>query len=140
MTQEIYPSLAYEDARTAIGWLERTFGLQPQLIVPGDGGAVAHAELRTPDGAVLMVLSTAASTRRDRSPRALGGTASSVYLVVADIDTAYARAVSAGAEVFNPLRDAGYGREFCCLDPEGHIWTLGTYRPEVAATVPPPPA
>lgn len=140
MTQEIFPSLAYEDARTAIGWLERTFGLQAQLVVPGDDGAIAHAELRTPDGAVLMLLSTAASTRRNRSPRGLGGTASSVYLVVADIDAAYERAVSGGAEVFNPLRDAGYGREFCCLDTEGHIWTLGTYRPEVAATAPSQPA
>jgi uncharacterized glyoxalase superfamily protein PhnB len=79
---------------------------------------------------VVLVLSTRASTRRHRSPRTLGGTAQSVYVHVPDADTVHDRAVAAGAEVFNPLHDTGYGsREFCCLDPEGHIWTFGTYRP-----------
>lgn len=47
-------------------------------------------------------------------------------------DGQHARAVAAGAEVFNPLREIEYGREFCCLDLEGHIWTFGTYLPDAA--------
>jgi uncharacterized glyoxalase superfamily protein PhnB len=46
-----------------------------------------------------------------------------------DPDAVHDRAVRAGAEVFNPLRSTDHGREFCCLDPEGHIWTFGTYAP-----------
>ena len=137
MPQTIYPSLAYEDATAALGWLRDAFGLTPGLVVPADpDGAdgphrvIAHAEVTTESGDVLLLISTQASTRRDRSPRTLGGTAQSVYLHVADVDAAHDRAVAAGAEVFNPLHDTGYGsREFCCLDPEGHIWTFGTYRP-----------
>jgi uncharacterized glyoxalase superfamily protein PhnB len=129
MSQHIYPSLAYEDAEQAIEWLGDAFGFERRFVVPGDEG-ILHAELRTDEGNVVMLLSTSQSTRRDRSPRSLGGTAQCVYVAVEDIDAAYERAVAAGADVFNPLRDTGYGREFCCYDLEGHIWTLGTYRPQ----------
>jgi uncharacterized glyoxalase superfamily protein PhnB len=127
--QTIYPSLAYEDAERAIEWLIEAFGFDLAFSVPGEDGGILHAELRTPDGDAIMVLSTRHSTRRDRSPRSLGGTAQSVYLVTRDPDSLHDRAARAGAEVFNPLRDTDHGREFCCLDPEGHIWTFGTYAP-----------
>ena len=129
MTQRIFPSLAYENAEQAMEWLGTAFGFTRHLVVPGPAGTVAHAELRSADGAVIMLLSTQLSTRRNRSPRTLGGTAQSVFTTVADIDAVHQRAVAAGAEVFNPPRDTEYGREFCCLDPEGHIWTFCTYAP-----------
>lgn len=125
----MYPSLAYEDAPAAIEWLGKAFKFEPQLVIPGESGTVVHAELRTPGGAVVMIISTQLSTRRNRSPRTLGGTAQSVYLAVDDVDGRHERAVAAGAEVFNPLHDTEHGREFCCLDPEGHIWTFGSYDP-----------
>jgi uncharacterized glyoxalase superfamily protein PhnB len=129
MTQSVYPSLAYEDADSAIEWLTQTFAFTVRMVVPGDGGGILHGELVTQEGDTIMVLSTIHSTRRDRSPRSLGGTAQSVYVATGDPDALHARALEAGAEVFNPIHDAGYGREFCCYDPEGHIWTFGTYVP-----------
>jgi uncharacterized glyoxalase superfamily protein PhnB len=131
--QSVFPSLAYEDAAQAVDWLAGTFDFEQVLRVPGDGGGILHAELRTPDGDIVMVLSTQQSTRRSRSPRSLGGTAQSVYIATSDVDGLHQRAVNAGAEVFSPLRETGHGREFCCLDPEGHIWTFGTYRPGAGA-------
>jgi uncharacterized glyoxalase superfamily protein PhnB len=128
-SQTVYPSLAYEDAGRAIEWLAQAFGFEPALVIAGEGGGILHAELRTGDRATVMVLSTRHSTRRDRSPRSLGGTAQSVYVATTDPDRVHDSAVRAGAEVFNPPHDAGHGREFCCLDPEGHIWTFGTYSP-----------
>jgi hypothetical protein len=35
MRQQIYPSLAYEDAERAIEWLRAAFGIEAQLVVPG---------------------------------------------------------------------------------------------------------
>jgi uncharacterized glyoxalase superfamily protein PhnB len=130
--QSVFPSLAYEDAERAVEWLAGTFGFEMILSVPGDGGGILHAELRTPEGDIVMVLSTQQSTRRSRSPRSLGGTAQSVFVASSDVDGLHQRAADAGAEVFNPLHDTGHGREFCCFDPEGHIWTFGTYRPDAA--------
>jgi uncharacterized glyoxalase superfamily protein PhnB len=130
MAQNVYPSLAYEDAQAALAWLTEAFGFEAGLVVPGDNGDVLHAEVRTGGDDLVMVISTSLSTRRSRSPRSLGGTAQSVYVAVADIDQVHDQARAAGAEVFNPLHDTGYGsREFCCLDPEGHIWTFSTYQP-----------
>lgn len=135
MAQTVYPSLAYEDASAALEWLQKAFGLETRLVVPGDNGTVIHSEVQTPSGGLIMVLSTANSTRRKRSPRSLGGTAESVYVAVDtdELDELHARAGAAGAEIFNPLRDTEYGREFCCTDPEGHIWTFGTYQPQEPA-------
>jgi uncharacterized glyoxalase superfamily protein PhnB len=131
--QSVYPSLAYEDAELAIDWLVEAFGFELAFRVPGETGGVLHAELRTPEGDAIMVLSTEHSTRRSRSPRSLGGTAQSVYVAVGDVDAVHDRALRANAEVFNPLHDTPYGsREFCCYDAEGHIWTFGTYRPAVS--------
>jgi uncharacterized glyoxalase superfamily protein PhnB len=131
MTKDVYPSLAYDDAAGAISWLGEAFGFVPGLVVPAaSGDDIAHAEVRTATDGVVMLISTGQSTRRSRNPRALGGTAHSVYVTVDDVDGLHDRAVAAGAEVFNPLHTTDYGtREFCCLDPEGHIWTFGTYNP-----------
>lgn len=64
-SQTVFPSVAYEDAERAIEWLGEAFGFEPALVVPGEGVGVLHAELRTGDGATVMVLLTRHSTSRD---------------------------------------------------------------------------
>jgi uncharacterized glyoxalase superfamily protein PhnB len=40
--------------------------------------------------------------------------------------------VSAGAEVLGELSEKDYGsRDFSVMDPEGNVWSFGTYRPAV---------
>ena len=52
------------------------------------------------------------------------------YLVVPDADATYATAKSAGATMVLDIRDMDYGgRAFTCRDPEGHLWSIGTYDP-----------
>jgi uncharacterized glyoxalase superfamily protein PhnB len=64
-----------------------------------------------------------------KQPDEISGTATqSIYLVVSDADIVYGRAKNAGAEILIPVRDEEYGgRGFSCRDPEGHLWTIGTY-------------
>ena len=66
-----------------------------------------------------------------KPPDEIGGAATqSIYLVVSDADIVYERAKNAGAEILIPVRDEEYGgRSFSCRDPEGHLWTIGTYDP-----------
>jgi uncharacterized glyoxalase superfamily protein PhnB len=55
----------------------------------------------------------------------------SVYLVSDDPDGLFERADAAGAEVIRPLRDEDYGsRGFSIRDPEGNLWSIGTYAGE----------
>ena len=55
----------------------------------------------------------------------------SVYVVCDDPDALYARATAAGAEVIQELTDEDYGsRGFGVRDPEGNLWSFGTYSGE----------
>ena len=51
----LYPCLYYDDALGAIDWLERAFGFQRRLVVPGDETRpVAHAELVLGSGCIMV--------------------------------------------------------------------------------------
>jgi uncharacterized glyoxalase superfamily protein PhnB len=55
------------------------------------------------------------------------------YVAVDDIDGLYDRARSAGAEVIMEITDTDYGsRDFSVKDPEGNVWSFGTYRPSAS--------
>ena len=124
--QILYPVLKYEDAHAAIEFLERAFGFERLQVHEGDNGGVAHAELRFADG-VVMLGST--SEGDPRFNRAAGLT--SVYVVIDDPDALHQRARDAGTEIVMEPTDQDYGsRDFIARDPEGNLWSFGTYRPE----------
>ncbi|WP_348770347.1 VOC family protein [Pseudomonas aeruginosa] len=59
-----------------------------------------------------------------------GGNTQSLYLVVADPDALFRSAQAAGAEIVIDIKDEDYGgRGFTCRDPEGHVWSFGSYDP-----------
>jgi uncharacterized glyoxalase superfamily protein PhnB len=125
----IHVTLRYDDARAAIGFLTRTLGFVEQQVSEGDDGSVAHAELSFADGVVMI------GTRR-ASPDAFDTGRAVVYLALGsaeEVDAHHARAVAAGAEVVQELVDQPYGsREYAVRDPEGNVWSVGSYRPQVA--------
>jgi uncharacterized glyoxalase superfamily protein PhnB len=122
--------LTYDDARGAIDWLEEAFGFERASVHEGPNGEVAHAELRFGDGMVML----GPSGPNDfglRTPRELGAVSQGVYVIVDEIAATYERAGAAGAEILRELKDTDYGsQEFMARDPEGNIWSFGTYRPE----------
>ena len=69
-----------------------------------------------------------------RSPIEAGAVTAGIYIALDDaaaVDTLYARARDAGADILMPPHDQDYGsHDFTARDPEGHIWSFGTYRPE----------
>jgi uncharacterized glyoxalase superfamily protein PhnB len=124
----IWPTLSYRDARAAIAFLRDAFGFEARAVFARDDdpSIVEHAELRWPLGGGVML-----STHREDHPpfgsRTLGN--DSVYVVCDDPDALFARATAAGAEVARELRDEDYGsRGFTVRDPEGNLWSFGTYR------------
>ncbi|NKC31829.1 VOC family protein [Falsiroseomonas selenitidurans] len=126
------PCLRYQDAPAAIDWLERAFGFRRGLVVPDGAGGIAHAELHL-DGAGLVMLGSVRPDDFGQSPGQLGNVTGSLYVRTADADAAHARAVGAGAVVVRPLENTDYGsRAFSVRDPEGHVWSFGTYWPAPA--------
>jgi uncharacterized glyoxalase superfamily protein PhnB len=122
----VWPTLIYADAPAAVKWLGEAFGFEEALVVPGDGeGVVAHAELRWPLGGAVML----GSIRGDSVLGEQQAGSASVYVVTDEPDALFERATAAGAEVVMGLYDADYGsRGFTVKDPEGNLWSFGTYR------------
>ena len=118
--------LTYADASAAIRFLVEAFGLVETLVVPGEGGReIAHAELRWPEGGGVMLGSTSDDTEFSR----LKPGTTSIYVVTDAPDGVFGRATMAGAEVVRGLKDEDYGsRGFTVRDPEGNLWSFGTYR------------
>jgi uncharacterized glyoxalase superfamily protein PhnB len=125
--QTYYPVLKYEDAHAAMDFLDRAFGFERLHVYEGDNGGVAHAELKF-GGEVVMLGSVS-----EGDPRfSQGAGRTSIYVVVEDPDSLHARARDAGAEIVMEPTDQDYGsRDFAVRDPEGNLWSFGTYRPEL---------
>jgi uncharacterized glyoxalase superfamily protein PhnB len=126
----VSPALRYHDAHAAIDFLERALGARRGMVHEGAGGSVEHAEVWFGDGVVMLgSVPAPGSDRMEWTP----GVAAT-YVVIEDPDERHARAVEAGAEIVRELGDTDYGsRDFAVKDPEGNIWSFGTYRPQVPA-------
>ncbi len=114
-----------------VAWLCDNFGFSRHLVVEDDKGGITHAELTRGNGMIMI-----GNTRDDdfgklqKSVRALGGSTQSAYVIVDDVDAICTKAREAGAEIVMEPRDQEYGgRDFSCRDPEGQLWSFGTYDP-----------
>jgi uncharacterized glyoxalase superfamily protein PhnB len=133
----IIPTMKYRDATAAIDWLGRAFGFQKRMVVEGKGGAIDHAELTLGDAMIMLGSFRGNEYEKNiRTPRDLGGVCTqSAYVVVDDVDEVYASAMAAGAKVYIELQEPDYGgKMFSCIDPEGQVWTFGSYDPWAAPT------
>src|SRR5512138_2064516 len=50
----ITPMIAYENGVAALEWLSRAFGFSELMRMIGEGGRLAHAEMETGDGVIMM--------------------------------------------------------------------------------------
>lgn len=125
-----WPVLTFRDARTEMTFLREAFGLEETVVIAreDDPTIIDHGEMRWPGGPGIMF----GSAGKDDSPfgtREPGN--DSVYVVCDDPDSLYTRATAAGAEVVYELKDEDYGsRGFTVRDPEGILWSFGTYAGE----------
>ncbi|WKE65017.1 VOC family protein [Gallaecimonas kandeliae] len=124
------PYLIVQDGAAAIDFYQRAFGAEVTLRMDMPGGSLAHAELKIGDSPLM--LSEENPQWQTQSPKTLGGTPLSLMLYLPDVDSAFAKAIAAGATELMPLKDQFYGdRSGTVLDPFGHQWTLGTHIEDV---------
>jgi uncharacterized glyoxalase superfamily protein PhnB len=129
----VWPTLRAHDARALIRFLVDVFGFR-EVVAWGDqpdgsGDIVVHAQLAWPSGGGVMLGSVRPAQQVDSWPQQPGG--AGVYVVCDDPDEIHARAAAAGATVLRAPQDTDYGaREFTVRDPEGNLWSFGTYRGE----------
>jgi uncharacterized glyoxalase superfamily protein PhnB len=129
----IFPALLYRDAGAALDWLERVFGFEKLMVVPGPDGTVVHSEIGLGPGIVMVA--TAKPEHGWVSPLDLPAVNQTIYVQVDDVDAHHQRAKAEGANITFDLKDTDYGsREYSARDLEGHFWSFGTYRPSRKAS------
>jgi uncharacterized glyoxalase superfamily protein PhnB len=133
-TATVIPALHYKDAHAAIDFLCRAFGFEKNAVYEGDGGTVEHAQLTFGNG--MVMLGSARETEYGKllvRPEEAGGVTVSIYCIVEEVDAHFARAKAAGATIVRePVTQDYGGRDYTAKDPEGNVWTFGTYDPWAA--------
>jgi uncharacterized glyoxalase superfamily protein PhnB len=125
---QVWPTLRARDARALIRFLVDVVGFD-ETAVYGEGDDVHHAQLSWPPCGGIMLGSV-----RDDAWALQPGTFGA-YVVAENIDALYERVTAAGADIIRKPEDTDYGsREFALRDPEGNLWSFGTYRGEPVRT------
>ena len=135
VTPAIIPNLRYRDAQAAIAFLCDAFGFARHAVYADDKdpSVVQHAQL-VRDGCMIMVASAmdGEHVRKAglKTVAEAGGNTLTLYVVLDDVDGHADRARAAGADIFSPPVDQDYGgRGYSARDPEGYVWSFGSYDP-----------
>jgi uncharacterized glyoxalase superfamily protein PhnB len=135
----LVPLMRYRDVAAAIEWLCATFGFGRHLVVVDDEGAVTYAQLSCGNGIIMLCpVEGSGLDSIMAQPDEVGGIETqSCYLVVEDADAHYSFAKAAGAQIVLDIKGNDAGRRgYSCRDPEGHIWSFGTYDPWASGLTP----
>ena len=125
------PHLVVKDAGKAIEFYKKAFGAEEIRCLPSsDGKSLIHAELQIGDSRLMLV--DEFPEMDCRGPRSIGGTPVTIHIFVKDVDTAFNKALAAGAGVKMPLADMFWGDRYGVLtDPFGHSWSLATHKEDL---------
>jgi uncharacterized glyoxalase superfamily protein PhnB len=132
---EIIPNLRYADAPRAIDFLCTAFGFERRAVYADerDPKIVHHAQLTWHDRMVMISSASDSDYVREakmKTAAEAGGTTVGLYLIVPDVDAHAERARAAGADIFLGPDDKDYGgRGYSARDPEGNLWSFGSYDP-----------
>src|SRR5688572_31685228 len=128
----VTPYLIVSDAVRVIEFYKRGLGAQELMRMAGPGGQIMHAEVKIGDSVVMMGEEPADKPIM-RSPKSAGMRTASLYVYVPDVDTAFKRALDAGAKVVSPIADMFWGDRIGTIeDPSGHHVTLATHKEDLS--------
>ena len=121
------PHLVVRDADNAIEFYKRAFGAELQGgIARIPNGKVMHAMLRIGDS--FLMLNDEMPEFGAVSPLSGGSSSVTIHVYTDDVDAAFNRATSAGAQIKMPLMDQFWGDRYGVVtDPYGHQWSLATH-------------
>jgi PhnB protein len=109
----------------------RAFGAVEIFHMDGANERIAHAEMQIGDS--VLMLADENSALGIWSPESAGGSSTSVFLYVPDVDAVFDQALAAGAIAHSEPRNMFWGDRFASLrDPFGHEWSIATHVEDVA--------
>jgi PhnB protein len=120
------PHLVVKNAVKALEFYEKAFGAQGlgKMLTPD--GKVMHALLKVGDS--MLMLNDEFPEMGALSPASTSGSGVTIHIYLENVDAAFSRAISAGAEVKMPLMDQFWGDRYGVVaDPYGHQWSMATH-------------
>jgi PhnB protein len=127
----ITPFMTVRDAARAIEFYKQAFGAKEKGVMKGPDGKVMHAELVIGDS--IIMLADEFPEFGSLSPQSTGGSGTGLHIYIEDVDSAFDRAVKAGATVEMPVADMFWGDRYGKLrDPFGHKWSIGTHKADLS--------
>ena len=126
----LFHTMRCKDAEAMIAWLKDVLGFAERVVYRKEG-TVVHAELAF--GSSILMLGAHRDDAYAKLIGDIGGRRTdAVYLAVDDPDALYQKVKAAGAQIEMELCTTDYGsRDFAARDPEGGLWSFGTYWPKV---------
>jgi uncharacterized glyoxalase superfamily protein PhnB len=115
--------LTVNGGREAIAFYKAAFGAKEKGTMAGPDGSIMHSTLQIGDS--MLMLND--EFPQAKSPSSLNGTPVTIHLYVNNADTAWKRALDAGAKELMPLQDTFWGDRYgTLLDPFGHRWSIAS--------------
>jgi uncharacterized glyoxalase superfamily protein PhnB len=123
----VTPFLVLRDTAKAIEFYVTALNAKETMrMMSPDGKTIMHAEIMIGD--CVICLSEEMLEHGVKSPLSLGGSPSSLYIYVPDVDAAYKQALNAGCLSKMEPADMFWGDRFSSIsDPFGHVWSLATH-------------
>jgi len=123
-------AIVVDDGAKALEFYAKALGAKERNRALGPGGKIWHAEIEVGDSVIMLTDEFPGSEMK--SPRSLGGISASAWLYVPDVDTAFKRAVSAGAKPVQEPQTMFWGDRFGSFtDPFGHSWSVASHVEDV---------
>ena len=127
----ITPHMTVRDAARAIEFYKQAFGAVERSVMKGPDGKVMHAELMIGDS--IVMLNDEFPEFGALSPQSIGGSGVGLHIYVENVDSAFDRALKAGAAVEMPVNDMFWGDRYGKLkDPFGHKWSIATHTADLS--------
>ncbi len=127
------PNLIYSDANAAVSFLKKAFRFKEHGVYKDNKGNIFHAQLVL--GKALIMINPfnpdTAFGKMLNLPKNLNGhNTQTSYFIIEHVDEHYKNSKANGAEIVMEIKDEDYGgRGYSCKDPEGNIWSFGSYNP-----------
>jgi len=130
-SQGVIPMIAYENGAAAMDWLSRAFGFREQTRMLGKDGRLAHGEMDTGHGMIMLATPTPdyespgrhrESCERARAWSQVPWVIDGVLVYVDGVREHFRRARENGATILSDVEEGPPGRRYRAEDLEGHRW------------------
>ena len=128
---DVIPMISYKDGVAALEWLARAFGFRERMRMIGDNGRLAHGEMETGNGVIMLATPTpdyeGPKRHRDHCEQArkwstVPWVVDGVLVYVDDVDKHCAQAKTADATILSEPEAGPPARRYRAEDLEGHRW------------------